>query len=81
MGIYGNILFDHKNFQDFIVPDAPSNTRDIVADLLLQDGPLCEKFNDIINELNKKINQVNGHRLLTDEEATKLANLNNYDDS
>lgn len=86
MSIYGKILFDHLSFQDLISPNASSDTRNTLADLFLDDGPLKDEFDTINdkldteietvnNELSTKVDKVEGARLITQAEADKLANL------
>ena len=76
MSIYGKILFEHHSFQDLISQANPSPTRDYVANLMLVDeeGPLYKKF-------NTKVDKIEGQRLITTDEANKLAELQNYDDT
>lgn len=75
MSIYGKILFEHHSFQDLISQANPSPTRDHVVNLMLDDteGPLYKKF-------DTKVDKVEGERLITQAEADKLANLENYND-
>lgn len=81
MSIYGKILFEHQSFQDLISPDSSSNTRNTLAELFLEGGPLKDEFDNIDNELDTKVDKVEGERLITAPEIEKLANLQNYDDT
>lgn len=55
-------------------PSPTTNTRQRLAELLLANGPLSDKF-------NTKVDKVEGQRLITASEIEKLANLQNYDDT
>lgn len=81
MSIYGKILFEHQSFQDLISPDSSSNTRNTLAELFLEGGPLRDEFDNINNELDTKVDKVEGQRLITASEIEKLANLQNYVDN
>lgn len=55
-------------------PSPTTNTRKDLAELLLANGPLSDKF-------NTKVDKAEGQRLITASEIEKLANLQNYDDT
>ena len=74
MSIYGKILFEHQSFQDLITPIEGTETRQTIANLLINEDPLQ-------STLAAKVDKEEGKRLITEEELEKLSGLNNYDDT
>ena len=58
-------------------PEALNTLKELAAAL----GDDANFASTMVQELAKKVDKVEGQRLITDEEATKLAELENYDDA
>ena len=58
-------------------PEALDTLKELAAAL----GDNADFASTMVQELAKKVDKVEGQRLITDEEAAKLAGLQNYDDA
>ena len=65
---------------DVLIDGAPE-ALDTLKELAAALGDDANFASTMVQELAKKVDKVEGQRLITDEEATKLAELENYDDA
>ena len=65
---------------DALIDGAPE-ALDTLKELAAALGDDANFASTMVQELAKKVDKVEGQRLITDEEATKLAELENYDDA
>ena len=65
---------------DALIDGAPE-ALDTLKELAAALGDNANFASTMVQELAKKVDKVEGQRLITDEEATKLAELENYDDA